>query len=116
MCNKSAQYLFMIVYQRESFFFAVFCSIINEFQIFHVTEKRCQFIVNVIFIVVITCKLHVLRDIGGRVVHCLRQLSERWPCHILLVGWMKFTSLEANLGGGLLVYPSPSLWEESRHG
>ena len=58
MCNKNARYLCMIVYQRERFF-AVFCSIINKFQTSHITEKRCQFIVNVIFIVVITCKLHV---------------------------------------------------------
>ena len=31
-------------------------------------------------------------------VHSLLQLSERWPCHIWLVGRMKFASLEANLG------------------
>ena len=35
----------------------------------------------------------------------LLHLSERWLCHILLVGRMKFASLEANLslGQGLLV-------------
>ena len=35
----------------------------------------------------------------------LLQLSERWFCHIGLVGRMKFASLEANLslGRGLLV-------------
>ena len=35
----------------------------------------------------------------------LLQLSERWPCHVLPVGRMKFATLEANLSGGLLVYP-----------
>ena len=55
MCNKNAQYLCMIVYQTER----ILCSSINEFQTSHITEKRCQFIVNVIFIGVITCKLHV---------------------------------------------------------
>ena len=44
--------------------------------------------------------------VGGRVVHSLLQLSER-PCHIWLVGRMKFASFKANLGWGwgLLVYP-----------
>ena len=28
------------------------------------------------------------------------QLSERWPCHSLLVGRVKFVSLEANLSLG----------------
>ena len=37
----------------------------------------------------------------------LLQLLERCPCHILLVGRMKFASIEANLGGGLgLLSPS----------
>ena len=38
--------------------------------------------------------------------YALRQLSERWPYHIWPGGKIKFTSLEANLGGGwgLLVY------------
>ena len=31
---------------------------------------------------------------GGRVVRSLQQLSERWPCHIWLVGRMKFASLD----------------------
>ena len=35
---------------------------------------------------------------GGRVVCCLLQLSQRWPCHCWLVGRMKFASLEANFG------------------
>ena len=55
-------------------------------------------------------------------VHSLLQLSDRWPCHNLFVGRMKFATIEANLGGGwsLLIYPillflSPSLWEESSH-
>ena len=30
----------------------------------------------------------------------LLQLSERWPCHIWLVGRMKFTLIEINSGGG----------------
>ena len=47
-------------------------------------------------------------------MHSLLQLSERSPCHIWLVGRMKFASLEAHLDGGqgLLVDPilfSPSL-------
>ena len=39
-------------------------------------------------------------------VHSLLQLWMRWPCHIWLVGGMKFASLDANLSGGwgLLVY------------
>ena len=42
----------------------------------------------------------LLQVAGGRVVRFLLQLSERWPCHIWLVGRMKFASLEANLGWG----------------
>ena len=44
--------------------------------------------------------------VGVRVVGSLLQLSERCPCHIWLVGRIKFASLEVNLGGGwgLLVY------------
>ena len=37
--------------------------------------------------------------LGGRLVRSLLQLSERWPCHIWLVGRMKFALLGANLGG-----------------
>ena len=36
----------------------------------------------------------------GKVVRSLLQLSERWPCHICLVGRMKFVSLEANFSLG----------------
>ena len=36
--------------------------------------------------------------VGGRVMRSLLQLSERWPCYVLFVGWMKFASLESNLG------------------
>ena len=32
-------------------------------------------------------------------VRCLLQLSERWHCHIWLIGRMKYTSFEANVGG-----------------
>ena len=41
-------------------------------------------------------------------VHSLLQLPEIWPCHIWLVGRMKFASLEAKMDGGrtLLVYPN----------
>ena len=48
-----------------------------------------------------------LHFVGGRVVHSLLQLSERWSCHIWLVDRMKLASLESNLGGsrGLLIYP-----------
>ena len=44
---------------------------------------------------------------GGRELRSLLQFSERWPCHIWLVGRMLFSALEANLGlgQGLLVYP-----------
>ena len=44
----------------------------------------------------------------------LLQLSERWPCHIWLVGRIKFASLEVNvsLGWGLLVNPILLVWEE----
>ena len=35
---------------------------------------------------------------GGKEVHSLLQLPEKWPCHILLVNKMKFASLEADLG------------------
>ena len=38
--------------------------------------------------------------LGGRVVHSLLQLSERWPCYVWLVDRMKFASLEAKLDGG----------------
>ena len=51
-------------------------------------------------------------------VHSLLQLSERWLCHIWLVGRMKSASLEANLGWGSEPFSlshssflSPSLWE-----
>ena len=33
-------------------------------------------------------------------VHSLLQLSERWPCHIWLIGGMKCASLQANFDGG----------------
>ena len=48
-----------------------------------------------------------IMEIGSRVVHSLLHFSERWPCHIWLVGRMKFASLEANLGWGrgVLVFP-----------
>ena len=41
-----------------------------------------------------------LQPVGGRMVQYTLQLSERWPCHIWLVGRMKYASIEANLGGG----------------
>ena len=55
----------------------------------------------------IRSKLCYIEEVGGRVAHALLQLSERWPCHVWLVGRMKFALLEANLckGPGLLVYP-----------
>ena len=31
---------------------------------------------------------------SGRMVRSLLQLSERWPCHVLFVGRMKFGSLD----------------------
>ena len=56
--------------------------------------------------------------VGGRVVHFLLQLSERWPCNILFVGRMKFASL-VKFGLGLWPFSlyhssflSPSFWEE----
>ena len=54
-------------------------------------------------------------------VHSLiMQLSERWPCHIWLVGRMKFAALEANLGGGrdlFSIFHSSSLsTSEEEHG
>ena len=36
--------------------------------------------------------------VGGSVVCFLLQLSERWSCHIWVIGRIKFASLEANLG------------------
>ena len=60
-------------------------------------------------------------QVDGTVVNSLLQLSERWPCHIWLVGRMKFATLEANFGGvGTFSLShsclfSPSLWEESQH-
>ena len=48
----------------------------------------------------------VLLPLGGRAVHSLLQLSEKWPCLIWLFDGMKFALHEANSGGswGLLVY------------
>ena len=41
----------------------------------------------------------LIKDVGGRVVRSLLQLSERWPYHIWHVDRMKFALLDANLGG-----------------
>ena len=49
---------------------------------------------------------------GGKEVRSLLQLSERWPCHIWLVGRIKFASLEVNVSLGLLVNPILLVWEE----
>ena len=62
----------------------------------------------------------VFRTNTYRVMCSMLQLSERWPCHIWLVGRMKFASLVVNLGGVWTfslshIFLSPSLWEESQH-
>ena len=43
---------------------------------------------------------------SGTLVCSLLQLSERWPCHIWLVGRKKFASLMANSGGGMMKFAS----------
>ena len=47
------------------------------------------------------------RSVGDWLVHSLLQLSERWPCHVWIVGRMKFASLVSILVGvvAFLVYP-----------